>query len=89
MNINIELKGYGKAGKKVCDNCPCFCSDACSSHCGMDYWQPDGCEYSNGIANTETGEVIVDPHNPDDYVCVDGWVTAYIRPQICIDNHGE
>lgn len=86
MNIlDIELKGHGKASKKVCDSCPCYSADALSSHCGMDYWEPIGYDYHNGVANTITGEVVVGKDEGYDFK--EGWVRAYIRPQICINKH--
>lgn len=87
MILNIELKGYGKASKKVCDSCPCYSADELSSRCGMGHWKPVGYDYHNGVANTITGEVVVG--KDEGYARNEGWLGTYIRPQICIDKHGE
>lgn len=94
MNIlNIELKGYGKAGQKVCNNCPCAdWQDWADDTCRLGYWQYDskqrmGEGIYDGRANVETGEVVI--VKDDRYDGKAGWIGAHIRPQICIDNHGE
>ena len=90
--LNIELKGYGEAGQKVCDNCPCAnWQDWFDSTCGLGYWkrgfdQRTGEGLYDGVANTETGEVVMG--KGDGYDSKDGWISANIRPQICIDKHG-
>ncbi len=77
MRIEIELKGFGDYGWKVCDNC--------ILHADSDPRCRLGFEPKFGILNTSTGNTTMgsELRRGDDGYWVD------IRPQECIDKHGR
>jgi len=88
MNVEITLTGYGKAAHLVCDNCPIFyypSGASVESGCGIDHWKSE--DTDTGFANPTLG--IVQRGPVTELKAADGWYTAYIRPQVCIDEQGE
>ena len=90
MNIlNITLTRTSlEPDHRICDMCPCFQVNGQPGHCGLHYFL-EGDGFYNGWMRKDNGEI--EPgyeHIWDDPK--HKYANAInIRPQMCIDEHGE
>jgi len=94
MNIHkIIFKGYGKAQQRVCDNCPLAqWHDWADSFCGMGLWrrgfdQRMGEGIYDGVANIETGEVVIGKDEGCDRK--EGWIGRIFARRYVLINMGS
>lgn len=84
MRIEVMFTGYGPSSSKICYPCPCCTDDEFGYRCTMGY------AWSDGWLNCKTGLMAtleVGDANYENYI--DGWQRVILRPQECIDEHGE
>ena len=83
MKIEIELKGFGGYGWKVCQTCPCFLADEFGVSCSLGFFY-DQQDFTNCIIDITTGKLY------DESCVIEGDVySAWRRPQECIEKHGR
>lgn len=77
--MNIELKGFEGHGWKVCDTCPC-------DEGGLEHGCKFGYTRKDGKIHPATGETC---EGENEFGVKDDWYWVTLRPQVCIDKHGQ
>lgn len=81
MKIEVNLED-----KRCCGGCPCISGDDSGGcYCSLGFFE----DVNYGWLNKLTNKIFIEDPPDNERANPKLWLLVYIRPQACIDKHGE